>query len=46
MKRLHLFNKSGQGSVSVPANSKEAQFFQSVEPLVKGSLFEVEMQSR
>ena len=32
--------------MSVPASSKEAQFFQAVEPLTKGSLFEVEMQSR
>lgn len=46
MKRFHLFNKSGQGAVSVPANSKEAQFFASVEPLIKGAVFEVEMQSR
>lgn len=42
-KRFFMANKTGQGSVSVPAQSKEAQFFSTVEPLIQGQDFQVEM---
>ena len=45
MKRMLLSNKSGQGSVCVPAQSHDALFFQKIEPLIKGASFEIEMQS-
>ena len=45
MKRVLLSNKSGQGSVCVPAQSHDALFFARVEPLIKGASFEIEMQS-
>lgn len=45
VKRLLLANKSGCGSVCVPVQSCDAQFFVKIEPLIRGSTFDVEMLS-
>ena len=46
MKRFLLSNKFGTGSVSVPKGSKEANFFSIIQPLITGSIFQVQILSK
>ena len=46
MRRLYLTNKSGEGSISLPAESNEATFFQLIKPLIEGAVFKVQLQSQ
>jgi hypothetical protein len=38
---MYLTNKVQEGSISLPAQSSEANFFQEIQPLVQGEIFKV-----